>query len=135
MRMPVVLVLLLAGCISAAALAEGPGGKTRSDPLPPPAPAGGPEAQEAEAALAAGSNAALIRFLARHGDDPQAPRIRQALAARGPDSTGQAAAADPDAAVIAAFDAARLAGNAAAWSAFQGRYPTHPLAAEAERWR
>lgn len=129
------LFTLLAGCISIAAH-PGQADAIRSEPLPPPAPAGTPEAQEADAALAAGSNAALIRFLARHPLDPQAPRIRKELAKRrSPDNAAQVAASGPDAAAIAAFDAARLAGTAHAWETFRTRYASHPLVAEVENWR
>lgn len=135
MRLPFALASLLAGCISVVP-PPGQADSMRSEPLPPPAPSGVPEAQEAEAALAAGSNSALIRFLARHPADPQAGRIRQALAARTrPDSANQIAAVGADAEVIAAFDAARLSDSAGEWKAFQDRYRSHPLAAEADRWR
>lgn len=109
----------------------------RSEPLPPPAPAGAAERAEADAALAQGSNAALILFLARNPDDRNAPRIRQALAARrSPDAPGTARAlAGGEGDILAEFDEVRLNGTAAAWQAFIARHPDHPLAAEAARWR
>lgn len=136
-----IATLLTAGCMSAAgpsgATPEGPRNMPiRSDPLPPPAPRGAPEAEEAAAAMAAGSSTALILFLARHPDDPASPGVRAALATRrAPDPPAAAAMAGGEAEVVSAFDAARLAGTAAAWSDFVARYPTHPLAAEATRWR
>ncbi|MCZ0963356.1 hypothetical protein [Paracoccus benzoatiresistens] len=117
---------------------DGPGPlPIRSDPLPPPAPQGVPESQEAAAALAAGDNASLILFLARHPADPAAPRVRAALAGRRtPVSPAAATAvAGGEGAVIAAFDAARLSGTDRAWTDFMTRYSTHPLAAEAARWQ
>ncbi|WP_134724879.1 hypothetical protein [Paracoccus luteus] len=109
----------------------------RSDPLPPPAPDGAPERAEADAALAQGSNAALILFLARHPDDANARRIRAALAdRRTPDDPARArAAAGAEAGIVAEFDAARLTGTPAAWQGFASRHPNHPLTAEAARWR
>ncbi|WP_112873034.1 hypothetical protein [Paracoccus endophyticus] len=153
MRNPsLIATLLAAGCLAAGSTPDAEPGATpadppppgvqgmrpdRSDPLPPPAPAGAPERAEAEAALADGSNAALILFLARHPDDASAPRIRAALAARRtPDDPAQGrAAAGGEAGVIAAFDAARLAGTPEAWQGFARRHPNHPLTAEAARWR
>lgn len=139
--LPAMLALLAAtGCTAAAQVppdaVPGPGLGIRSEPLPPPAPAGAPEAEEAAAALAAGSSTALIRFLARHPDDPNAPRVRAALAARTtPDDARQQSAAGAEAEVIAAFDSARLAGTAAAWNDFAARFRGHPLVAEAQAWR
>ena len=142
---------LIATFLTAACLAEpdpsgaapddpegGPGSlPIRSDPLPPPAPQGSPEAQEAAAALSAGDNASLILFLARHPGDPAAPQVRAALAGRRtPVSPASAAAvAGGEGAVIAAFDAARLSGTDRAWTDFLTRYSTHPLAAEAAQWQ
>lgn len=145
-RIALIATFLTAGCLaepgpSGAApddLGGGPGSRPiRSDPLPPPAPRGRPEAQEAAAALAAGDNASLILFLARHPDDPAAPQVRAVLAGRrAPVSPAAAAAvAGGEGAVIAAFDAARLSGTDRAWAEFTTRYATHPLAAEAARWQ
>ena len=107
-----------------------------SYPLPPPAPQGAPEAEEAAAALADGSSTALIEFLARHPGDPNAVRVRAALSAHGKaDAPARIAAAGGDAQIVAAFDAARRAGTDQAWDAFVARYGDHPLTAEAERWR
>lgn len=139
--LPAMIAILAAtGCAAVAQVAPdttGPRGLgIRSEPLPPPAPEGVPEAEEAAAALAANSSAALIQFLARHPTDPATPRVRAALAARtAPDEPSRAAAAGGEAEIIAAFDAARRAGTADAWSAFAARYEGHPLVAEAENWR
>jgi hypothetical protein len=84
-------------------------------------------------ALADGSNAALIGFIARYPDEAIADEARAALAAR-----GQMAGPypGPDGDIFAAFDRARLAGPAAL-AAFAATYPNHPLGAEAGRaaWR
>lgn len=139
--LPAMLALVAAaGCTAAAQVPPdpGPGGPLgiRSEPLPPPAPAGTAEAEEAAAALADGSSTALIQFLARHPDDPAAPRVRAALSARSaPDDPARIAAEGGEAGIVADFDQARRAGTAAAWDAFAARYRGHPLAAEAERWR
>lgn len=145
-RLALIATLLTAGCLAepdpSGAEPGDPVGRPgplpiRSDPLPPPAPRGGPEAQEAAAALAAGDNASLILFLARYPGDPAAARVRAALAGRQtPVSPAAAAAvAGGEGAVIAAFDAARLSGTDRAWAEFTTRYATHPLAAEAARWQ
>ena len=89
-----------------------------------------------EQAVAAGTNAALILFLAREAQNPWIEEARQLLALRQtPDAAGAAAIAGPNAQVIEAFDAARLADDPAAWDAFLSRHGTHPLAAEAQRLR
>lgn len=139
--LPVLLAMLATGCAASAQVPPdqdpGPMGLgIRSEPLPPPAPEGVPEAEEAAAALAAGSSTALIQFLARHPDNPNAPRIRAALAARtAPDDPARLAAAGGEAEIVAAFDAARRAGTAAAWDAFAARFGDHPLVAESKAWR
>lgn len=147
LRLPALFAIIAAtGCNAAAQVPPGGGAEgggpeggglgIRSEPLPPPAPRGAPEAHEAAAALADGSSTALIQFLARHPDDPAAPRVRAALAARtAPDQPGRIAAAGGEAEIVAAFDAARRAGTAAAWDAFTRRFGDHPLVAEAEAWR
>lgn len=88
--------------------------------------------------LAADSSAALILFIARYPDDPLAGEARLRLRARSPDLAppGGPDGADPDGAIIAQFDAARIAGPAAL-DAFARRHAGHPLAAEALRpfWR
>ena len=96
--------------------------------------------------LAADSSAALILFIARYPDDPLAGEARLRLRARPPDpapaegpdgmSDGLNDGANPDGAIIAQFDAARIAGPAAL-DAFALRHAGHPLAAEALRpfWR
>ncbi|MTE01079.1 hypothetical protein GIY56_12310 [Paracoccus sp. YIM 132242] len=145
-RLALIATLLTAGCLGEAgpsgAAPDDPGGgpadmPIRSDPLPPPAPKGAPEAAEAAAALAAGNSAALILFLARHPADPAAPRVRAALAGRREPVTpaDAMAVAGGEAAVIGAFDAARLSGTPAAWADFTAHYGSHPLAAEAARWQ
>lgn len=134
-------ILATTGCTAAAQVPPdtGAGGGPlgiRSEPLPPPAPQGAPEAEEAAAALAEGSSTALIQFLARHPDDRNAPRVRAALAARtAPDDPARIAVAGGEAEIVAAFDAARRAGTDAAWDAFAARFKGHPLVAEAEAWR
>ena len=81
--------------------------------------------------LADGSSGALILFLARYPDGPDAGTVRAALAARRqPDP---APVGGPDGDIVAAFDRARLDGPATL-DAFAARYPNHPLAAEARRW-
>jgi hypothetical protein len=83
-----------------------------------------------EQAEAAGTNGALVTFIARYPDDPLADRARALLAARRqPDP---APYPGPDGTIIAAFDRARLAGPAAL-ADFARTYPNHPLAAEAAR--
>ena len=83
-------------------------------------------------AVAAGNSAALIMFLARNPDAPQAGEVRQLLAARRtPDSLAVSEAmAGGDAEVVRAFDAARLAGTRASWDAFLKRHGGHPLSAQ-----
>lgn len=81
-------------------------------------------------ALADGSNGALIMFIARNPEEPQAERAREALAARSrPDASPWPG---PDGNIVAAFDRARL-GGPAALAAFAAATPNHPLAAEALR--
>lgn len=81
-------------------------------------------------ALADGSNGALVMFIARYPDEPQAERARVALAERtAPDATRRPG---PDGDIVGAFDRARLAGPAAL-AAFAAAYANHPLAAEALR--
>jgi len=143
--LPALLALAaLTGCAATAGqVPSGPGadpGPTglgiRSEPLPPPAPEGAPEAEEAAAALADGSSTALILFLARHPDNAAAPRVRAALARRtAPDAAARIAAAGGEAEIVAAFDAARRAGTDAAWDAFAARFGSHPLVAESRAWR
>lgn len=89
-------------------------------------------AQELRGAVDDGSSAALIRFIARHPGHALAQEARRRLAMRtGPD--GPSLAGDPDAAVYAAFDAARRAGTAEAYRDFARTHAGHPLAAEANR--
>ena len=82
-------------------------------------------------ALADGSGGALILFLARYPDGPDAGTVRAALAARR--QADPAPVGGPDGAIVAGFDRARLDGPATL-DAFAARYPNHPLAAEARRW-
>lgn len=88
--------------------------------------------------LAADSSAALILFIARYPDDPLAGEARLRLRARPPDPAPAEGpdGVNPDGAIIAQFDAARIAGPAAL-DAFARRHAGHPLAAEALRpfWR
>lgn len=86
---------------------------------------------ELGAALADGSNAALILFIARFPDQPLADQARQALLAR--TSPDPAPDPGPDGDMIMEFDRARLSGTHAALAQFSARYAGHPLAAEAAR--
>jgi len=89
-------------------------------------------AQEFRGAVDDGSNAALIRFIARHPETALADEARRRLQQRtAPDE--RPLANDPDAAVYAAFDAARRTGTAEAWRNFARTYANHPLAAEVNR--
>lgn len=133
------------GLLLAAAVALLPGSGDMPPDMPPPDP-GRALAAEFAAARAAGSSAALIGFIARHPDTPSAAEARVALAARrqpDPEAAPGAAAGpgrdpgtDPDAAIVAAFDRARLAGPTAL-AGFAAAYPNHPLGLEAQRrfWR
>jgi hypothetical protein len=89
-------------------------------------------AQEFRAAVDDGSNAALIRFIARHPETALADEAWRRLQQR-PAPDARPLANDPDAAVYAAFDAARGTGTAEAWRDFARTYASHPLAAEATR--
>jgi hypothetical protein len=89
-------------------------------------------AQEFRAAVDDGSNAALIRFIARHPETALADEAWRRLQQR-PAPDARPLANDPDAAVYAAFDAARRSGTAEAWRGFARTYAGHPLAAEATR--
>ena len=82
-----------------------------------------------DAALAEGSNAALILFIARYPDEALTDEARTALAARRRLDAGYPG---PDGDIFAAFDRARLAGPAAL-AAFAATYSGHPLGAEARR--
>ena len=111
-----------------AASAAGAAGQPAVTP-PPPDYAAGLRAT-LERALAEGSNAALILFLARHPDEPLADEARAALKLRPrPDPVADPG---PDGAIVAAFDRARLAGPVAL-AAFAAAYPNHPLGLEARR--
>lgn len=82
------------------------------------------------------SSAALILFLARNPDSPEAGAARAALALRRTPDPAAVLARDAgaDAGVVAAFDAAHLAGTAAARADFLAVHAGHPLAAEARFW-
>jgi hypothetical protein len=116
----------------AAALAGGV--DAGSPPAPAPAaPARDPALVLADLlaeALAADSSAALILFLARHGDEASSQRAREALAARG--APDPAPPGGTDGGIVAAFDAARLAGPDAL-AAFARANRRHPLGVEAMR--
>ena len=86
-------------------------------------------------AVAAGSNAALIMFLARNPASSHAAAARAQLALRrtADASAVTGAVAGTDVSIVAAFDAARLSGDPAALIAFVAQYGNHPLAAEARR--
>lgn len=117
---------LCALAAAAAALGGGAAALAETPPARDPAIA---VAEEFAGAEAQGSNAALILFVIRHPEAPEAATARAALAARrSPDPQPDPG---PDGAIIAAFDAARLSGDPGALAAFAARYPGHPLAAEA----
>ncbi len=90
-----------------------------------------------DAALSKQSNAAIIMFLLQHPGDRFTEMARDHLnARRTPDSpAAQQAAAGPDTALVAAFDAARLEKSDAAWAEFLARYGDSPLAAEVPFFR
>jgi hypothetical protein len=111
------------------------GSSERSEELPPPLLSeAGFDRVAYEQARDAGSNAALIFYLARHATSPYAPAARADLATRqSPDAAGAAAqVGGTDADIISAFDAARLSGPAAL-RAFIEAHGGHPLAGEAAR--
>jgi hypothetical protein len=113
----------------AAALAALAGRAAADGVVPPPPDPAAVLTDELQRAVDAGTNAAIINFIARHPDEPMTAQARARLAARtSPDS---AKGAGPDADIQAAFDAARLQGTSAALTAFARRYADHPLAAEA----
>jgi len=89
-------------------------------------------AQEFRGAVDDGSNTALIRFIARHPGTVLADEAWRRLQQR-PAPDERPLANDPDAAIYAAFDAARRTGKAEAWRDFARTYANHPLAAEATR--
>lgn len=82
-------------------------------------------------ALSANSNAAIIMFLLRNPGDPFTDQAVISLNARRTPDSAQAlqAAAGGDAALVGAFDAARLANTDAAWVDFLARHGGSPLAA------
>ena len=98
--------------------------------VPPPPDYAAGLASSLGQALADGSNAALILFIARYPDEPLTATARAALQAR-PDPDPRPAPG-PDGAIIDAFDRARLAGPAAL-AAFARTHAGHPLGAEAGR--
>ena len=106
---------------------------TGVEPMLPPRAAGPGDVGLVAQALADGSNAALIMILARHPGTPEAGVALAALAGRGgPDPAAVTrAVAGADAGVVAAFDAARLNGTAAAWQGFLAAHGSHPLATSA----
>jgi hypothetical protein len=100
--------------------------------MPPPPDDAAVLAQEFRGVVDDGSNAALIRFIARHPETALADEAWRLLQQR-PAPDARPLANDPDAAVYAAFDAARRTGTAEAWRDFARTYASHPLAAEAAR--
>ena len=90
-----------------------------------------------DAALSMQSNAAIIMFLLQHPGDPFAEMARDHLNARQTPDSAEAlqAAAGANAALVGAFDAARLEKSDAAWAAFLARYGDSPLAAEVPYFR
>lgn len=126
--MPLAAAMLVAALPRPVESGEGPAPSV----MAPPPDETAVIAQEFRGAVNDGSSAALIRFIARHPDQALAEEARRRLARRtAPD--GPALAGDPDAAVYAAFDAARRAGTARAYRDFARAYAGHPLAAEADR--
>ncbi|MGQ7793182.1 hypothetical protein ACUN0C_12295 [Faunimonas sp. B44] len=86
-------------------------------------------ADEFRHAREAGTNAALIRFIARHPQHRLADEAR-ALLSRRPAADPPGGTGDPDADVYRAFDQAR---RDRAFDSFIARHPQHPLAEEARR--
>ena len=105
----------------------------RSPELPPPEKNPlGYKRIELDQAVRTNTNAALILFLMRNPDGPEAAEARSLLdQRRTPDPAG--AARGPDADIITAFDTARLQGDDAALQAFIQRYGATPLVPEAQR--
>lgn len=117
------LGLTLASFLPAPAVAGGGG------TLPPPVdPKVAIEAAFA-GARAAGSNAALILFIARNPDTAEAGTARHLLAARR--TIDPLPYPGPDGAVLEAFDRARLAGPAALAAFAEIHRDGHPLGTEA----
>ena len=140
--MLLMIALVFAGCLPVAQAQENmtiipelphKTSPLRSDELPPPAPVAGQDRRQLDQAVAAGSNAALLMFLARYPDNPLAPEARADLKLRQePDAPGVAQdVAESDAQVVMAFDSARLSGDPVQVSDFIARYAPHPLTAEA----
>ena len=120
MKPRLLLTLALAG------LAGGASGA----PAPPQADPAGAVQRQLDVALAAGTSAALVLFIARYPDETADP-ARAALAVRRvPDPRPDSG---PDGDIAAAFDQARLAGPGAL-EAFAIRNGNHPLGVEALRW-
>ena len=119
--------------LAAAAVCAACGGAAAQAPegvMPPPPDYAAGLRSTLDQALADGSNAALILFIARYPDEALTEEARAALKARGqPDPLPYPG---PDGDILAAFDRARLAGPAAL-AAFAGIYANHPLGAEAGR--
>ena len=115
-----------------ASISEQTDSMTRAENPPQAPPGQRPRSPAFDQAQAARNSAALIMFLIHHRDDPALASVREVLAhRRQPDSRATLlATAGPEAEVVAAFDAARLAGTAAAWQDFLARYPGHVLASE-----
>lgn len=140
--MILMVALVLSGCVPVAEAQEnmtinpevnGATPAVRSDELPPPRPMADPDRAQLDQAVADGSNAALLMFLSRFPDSRLAPEARADLKSREkPDAPGVAErVAESDAAVVIAFDLARLSGDPAKVAAFVARYAPHPLAQEA----
>lgn len=125
---------LLSACLPADGTQAGPNPQQTSPLGQPIHQPPGQRARSAafDQALIADSNAALIMFLIHHREDPALASVREVLAHRSqPDSAAVlASTAGPEAAVVGAFDAARLAGTASARQAFLARYPDHVLVGE-----
>ncbi len=92
--------------------------------------------KEFEAAVAEGSPEALVRFIARHPEDPLADQARSRLYADRGRSGSQWRTSNksgPDATIYAAFYQAVRRDTADAYDGFIARYKPHPLVEEAQR--
>lgn len=118
--------------LATAALALGLPALAQSNaPIPPPRDPAVVLDAEYQRARAAGTNAALILFIARQPDSPLADQARVTLRGRTtPDPTPDSG---PDGDILMAFDLARLSRDRAALDDFARLYAGHPLAAEAAR--
>ncbi len=101
----------------------------RAGEMPPPPDYEAVMADEFRHARQAGTNAALIRFIARHPQHRLADEARTLLSRR-PAADPPGGSGDPDADIYRAFDQAR---RDRTFGSFIARHPEHPLAEEARR--